>query len=113
MGGQELLAVITALWQWRCYLEGAEGGVVVVTDHKPNTYLDSKPAVQLSSRQGRWQKSCLASILHERTARVCIMLLTLSVAILHCMLCNFMLHAAVMKCMLCKQGTLIVIVKLT
>jgi hypothetical protein len=47
VGEQELSAVITALRQWRCYLEGAEGGVTVVTDHKPNTYLDSKPAVQL------------------------------------------------------------------
>ena len=27
-----------------------------MTDHKPNTYLDSKPAVQLSSRQVRWQE---------------------------------------------------------
>ena len=28
----------------------------MVTDHKPNTYLNSKPAVQLSSRQVRWQE---------------------------------------------------------
>ena len=56
VGEQELLAVITALKQWRCYLEGAKGGVPVVTDHKPNTYLNSKPAVQLSSRQVRWQE---------------------------------------------------------
>ena len=56
VGEQELLAVITALRQWRCYLEGAEAGVTVVTDHKPNTYLDSKPAVQLSSRQVQWQE---------------------------------------------------------
>ena len=55
VGEQELLAVISALKQWRCYLEGATGGVTVVTDHKPNTFLDSKPAVQLSSRQVRWQ----------------------------------------------------------
>ena len=56
VGEQELLAVITALKQWRCYLEGAKGGVTVVTDHKPNTFLDSNPAVQLSSRQVRWQE---------------------------------------------------------
>ena len=37
-------------------MEGAKGGVTVVTDHKPNTFLDSKPAVQLSSRQVRWQE---------------------------------------------------------
>lgn len=34
VGEQELLAVITALKQWRCYLEGAIGGVTVVTDPK-------------------------------------------------------------------------------
>ena len=55
-GEQELLAVISALRQWRCYLEGATGGVTVVTDHKPNTFLDTKPAVQLSSRQVHWQQ---------------------------------------------------------
>ena len=54
-GEQELLAVISALRQWRCHLEGAKE-VVVVTDHKPNTYLDSKPPVQLSRRQVRWQE---------------------------------------------------------
>ncbi len=54
-GEQELLAVISALRQWRCHLEGAKK-VVVVTDHKPNTYLDSKPSVQLSRRQVRWQE---------------------------------------------------------
>ena len=48
--------MVSALKQWRCYLEGATGGVTVVTDHKPNTFLDSKPAVQLSSRQVRWQQ---------------------------------------------------------
>jgi len=55
-GEQELLAVISALKQWRCYLEGATGGVTVVTDHKPNTFLGTKPAVQLPSRQVRWQQ---------------------------------------------------------
>ena len=54
-GEQELLAVISALQQWPCHLEGAKE-VVVVTDHKPNTYLDSKPSVQLSRRQVRWQE---------------------------------------------------------
>ena len=56
VGEQELLAVITALKQWRCCLEGATGGVTVVTDHKPNTFPDSKPAVPLSSRQVHWQQ---------------------------------------------------------
>ena len=31
-GEQELLAVVHALTEWRCYLEGAPGGVTVVTD---------------------------------------------------------------------------------
>ncbi|KAL0048355.1 hypothetical protein WJX82_001521 [Trebouxia sp. C0006] len=50
VGEQKMLAVISALRQWRCHLEGAKE-VVVFTDHKPNTYLDSKPSVQLSRRQ--------------------------------------------------------------
>ena len=54
-GEQELLAVIVALKKWRCYLEGAVG-VTVVTDHKPNTYLDTKAPVQLSRRQVRWNE---------------------------------------------------------
>ena len=55
-GEQELLAVIKALERWRCYLEGAEGGVTVVTDHQPNTFLHTKPAVQLSRRQTHWME---------------------------------------------------------
>lgn len=55
VGEQELLAVISALRKWRCYLEGAKGGVTVVTDHLPNTFLDTKSAEQLSRRQVRWQ----------------------------------------------------------
>ena len=54
-GEQELLAVVKALEKWRCYLEGAVG-VTVITDHKPNTFLSSKSAVQLSRRQVRWQE---------------------------------------------------------
>ena len=54
-GEQELLAVISALRQWRCHLEGARE-VLVVTDHKPNTFLDGKPSVQFSRRQARWQE---------------------------------------------------------
>ena len=55
VGEQELLAVISALRKWRCYLEGAKGGVTIVTDHLPNTFLDTKSAKQLSRRQVRWQ----------------------------------------------------------
>ncbi len=36
-GEQELLAVVQALREWRCYLEGQP--FVVKTDHKPLTFL--------------------------------------------------------------------------
>lgn len=55
VGEQELLAVISALRKWRCYLEGAKGGVTIITDHLPNTFLNTKSAEQLSRRQVRWQ----------------------------------------------------------
>ena len=51
-GEQELLAVIHALTEWRCYLEGGEHPVKVVTDHQPLTYLPTKG--HLSRRQTRW-----------------------------------------------------------
>lgn len=49
-GEQELLGVINALKEWRCYLEGPE--VTVVTDHHPLTYLQT--SAPLSRRQARW-----------------------------------------------------------
>ena len=55
VGEQELLAVVEAFKKWRCYLEGAPGGVTVITDHLPNTFMDTKSAEQLSRRQVRWQ----------------------------------------------------------
>jgi len=39
---QQVLAVITALRQWRCHLEAAKE-VVVLTDHESNTYLVVSP----------------------------------------------------------------------
>jgi hypothetical protein len=30
--------------------------MTVITDHKPNTFLSSKPAVQLTRRQVHWQE---------------------------------------------------------
>ena len=50
---QELLAVVHALRAWRCYLEGAVG-LTIITDHKPNTFLDSQAV--LSRRQARWSE---------------------------------------------------------
>ena len=51
-GEQELLAVVHSIGIWRCYLEGGEHPVTVVTDHQPLTYLPTK--VRLSRRQTRW-----------------------------------------------------------
>lgn len=53
-GEQELLAVVKSLQHWRYYLEGC-AKLTVVTDHKPNTFLTTKPAQQLSRRQVGWQ----------------------------------------------------------
>lgn len=47
---KELLAVYDAMRTWRCYLEGVKG--VVVTDHKPNTFLPTQNT--LSSMQAKW-----------------------------------------------------------
>jgi hypothetical protein len=49
-GEQELLAVVHALREWRCYLEGRP--FVVKTDHKPLTFLQGVPT--LNRRQARW-----------------------------------------------------------
>ncbi len=49
---QELLGVVEALKQWRCYLEGVP--FVVHTDHNPNTYMQTKP--NLSRREARWSE---------------------------------------------------------
>jgi transposase InsO family protein len=49
-GEQELLAVVQALREWRCYLEGQP--FVVKTDHKPLTFLQGVPT--LNRRQARW-----------------------------------------------------------
>ena len=49
---QELLGVIHALTEFRCYVEGGKHPVTIVTDHNPNTFLKSQ--VTLSRRQARW-----------------------------------------------------------
>ena len=54
-GEHELLAVVKALDHWRHYLEGCVG-LTLVTDHKPNTFLDSKSPTQFSRRQVKWQQ---------------------------------------------------------
>jgi hypothetical protein len=49
---KEMLGVIGALREWRCYLEGRR--FVIVTDHKPNTYLDTASNVHTVKRRARW-----------------------------------------------------------
>ena len=49
---QELLAVVYALQEWRCYLEGSV--FTVVTDHNPLTFFSTQAT--LSRRQARWQE---------------------------------------------------------
>ena len=48
---QELLAVVHALYMWRCYLKGAPK-FEVVTDHNPLIYFHTQTT--LSRRQNRW-----------------------------------------------------------
>jgi hypothetical protein len=51
-GEQELLAVVLALTEFRCYVQGCAGGLTVDTDHSPNTFL---PTVQMMPRKkARW-----------------------------------------------------------
>ena len=48
----EMLAVVCALREWRCYLEGAK--FTIVTDHQPNTYLDVSSSAHTLKRRARW-----------------------------------------------------------
>ncbi|MGQ3286099.1 RNase H-like domain-containing protein, partial [Bosea sp. (in: a-proteobacteria)] len=52
-GDQELLAIIRAVREWRCYLDGAVD-VTIQTDHNPLTYLQTQ--TNLSRRQTRWME---------------------------------------------------------
>jgi hypothetical protein len=49
---QELLAILLALKEWRCYLHGSSHPITVVTDHMSLKYINSQP--HLSNRQARW-----------------------------------------------------------
>ena len=49
---KELFGVVHAFGTWRCYLEGAQGATAVVTDHMPNTFLETQST--LSRQQARW-----------------------------------------------------------
>jgi hypothetical protein len=50
-GEQEMLGIIKALKEWRCYVEGCVG-LTLVTDHNPLTFFSVQPT--LSRRQARW-----------------------------------------------------------
>ncbi|CAJ0940333.1 unnamed protein product [Ranitomeya imitator] len=52
VGNRKLLAMKWAFEEWRHWLEGAKHRVVVLTDHKNLTYLES--AKRLNPRQARW-----------------------------------------------------------
>ena len=52
-GEQELLGIIKALKEWRCYVEGCHG-LTLVTDHNPLTFFSVQPT--LSRRQARWSE---------------------------------------------------------
>jgi len=53
---QECLGIVTALREWRCYLEGAVG-LEIWTDHHPLIYLQSQSRDNiLSRRQARWME---------------------------------------------------------
>jgi hypothetical protein len=49
---QELLGVVRALEEWRCYLEGAKHRITIITDHNPLTFLQTQPT--LNRRLTRW-----------------------------------------------------------
>jgi hypothetical protein len=49
---KEMLGVIYALRERRCYLEGRQ--FTLVTDHKPNTYLDTESNIHTMRRRARW-----------------------------------------------------------
>ncbi|KAJ9521310.1 hypothetical protein QJQ45_001162 [Haematococcus lacustris] len=52
-GEQELLAIVRAVREWRCYLDGAVD-VTIETDHNPLIYLQTQTT--LSRRQTRWME---------------------------------------------------------
>lgn len=48
----EMLGVIYALREWRCYLEHQK--FTIITDHQPNTYLDRATNPHTLKRRARW-----------------------------------------------------------
>ena len=50
----EMLAVVYALREWRCYLEGTSEPFTIETDHQPNTYVDTSTNPHTLKRRARW-----------------------------------------------------------
>jgi transposase InsO family protein len=51
---QELLAIVEATQEWRCYLEGSPHPILYLTDHQSLQWLNTQP--NLSGRQARWSE---------------------------------------------------------
>jgi transposase InsO family protein len=49
---KELLGLIRAVEHWRCYLEGNEHPIILLSDHRSLQHLSTQP--KLSARQARW-----------------------------------------------------------
>jgi transposase InsO family protein len=49
---QELLAIVLAMQEWRCYLYGSPHSVHILTDHRSLQWISTQPT--LSQRQARW-----------------------------------------------------------
>ena len=65
---RELAAAAIALRQWRHYVEGCPGGVVLMTDHQPLTHLMSQSV--LSRVQSRWIKTGYFQSIHPKITYV-------------------------------------------
>jgi len=59
---QELLAIVRAVEQWRCYLEGSPHPILILTDHRGLEWISTKS--ELTGRQARWVEQ-LAELSYE------------------------------------------------
>jgi hypothetical protein len=50
----EMLALISALKEWRCYLKGCRDSFTLLTDHQPNIYLDAANNAHTVHCRARW-----------------------------------------------------------
>ena len=59
---QELLAIVRAVEEWRCYLEGSPHPILILTDHRGLEWISTKS--ELTGRQARWVEQ-LAELSYE------------------------------------------------